>query len=334
MITKVAFIGAGRWAIALALKLGERGIRVTLWDTNPQALANLRTSRRHPDLPETAILPETVELALAPAPALNQADLVIFAVPSDHLAAAAQQNAALITTATKAIVSVTKGIDPASLNRMSVVLKKILPDLPVVVLAGPGIPYNVALGDPTSLVAASEHEPSAELVRDTFAAGNLRVYSSNDVTGVELGAAFKNVIAIAAGISDGLGLGINAKAALLTRGLAEITRLGLAFNCNPLTFAGLSGMGDLVVTAFSPHSRNYQFGLLLGKGLSREAAQARLQGVAEGVTTCASGLSLARKMNVAMPITEEVFRIVHDNTRPEESIDRLLRRKPKKELWQ
>ncbi|MEO0080420.1 MAG: NAD(P)H-dependent glycerol-3-phosphate dehydrogenase [candidate division WOR-3 bacterium] len=334
MIQKVAFIGAGRWAIALALKLNEHGIRTSLWDNNPETLKRLSSLRRHPDLPETALIPKEIELASCPAAALSQAELVVFAVPSDSLASAAHENAPFITRTAKAVVSVTKGIDPVTLSRMSVVLRQILPRHPVVVLAGPGIPFNVAQGDPTSLVAASDDESSAELVRDTFSFSNLRVYSSNDVAGVELGAAFKNVIALAAGIADGLGLGINAKAALLTRGLAEITRLGLACNCNPLTFSGLSGMGDLIVTAFSPHSRNHQLGLLIGEGLSPAEAQTRLRGVAEGVTTCASGLNLARKMSVEMPITEEVFRIVHEGTNPKESIDRLLRRKLRKELWQ
>jgi glycerol-3-phosphate dehydrogenase (NAD(P)+) len=154
------------------------------------------------------------------------------------------------------------------------------------------------------------------------------------VAGVELGAAFKNVIAVAAGIAEGLGLGINALAALLTRGIAEVTRLGLALDCDPLTFAGLSGIGDLIVTAFSDHSRNHQLGILLGRGVDLAQAQTRLAGVAEGATTARSGLALARKLSVEMPITEEVHRILYEGARPAQSLDRLLRRPPKKEIWQ
>jgi glycerol-3-phosphate dehydrogenase (NAD(P)+) len=330
---KVAFIGAGRWAVALGLKLAERGFAVSLWETDGDSLARLLETRRHPDLPPSCAIPDSVRPTGELAEALSGAELAVFAVPSEALADAARR---VSQTGLKVpvLATVTKGIDPESLKRMSVVLHEVLPGRPVVVLAGPGIPFDVALGDPTSLVASSEDQPAATLVRDVFSGGTLRVYSHPDVVGVELGAALKNVIAIAAGIADSIGLGINAKAALLTRGLAEMTRLGIAFNANPLTFSGLSGMGDLIVTAFSEHSRNHALGIRIGKGETLAAAQAALGGVAEGASTCRTARRLANRQHVELPIADEVYRILYEGASPRDSIDRLLRRKPKQEVWQ
>jgi glycerol-3-phosphate dehydrogenase (NAD(P)+) len=256
---------------------------------------------------------------------------VVFATPSHALAETARTVAPHISDTCAAVVTVTKGIDPGTTERLSVVLGRAIPRLPVVVLAGPGIPYDYALGDPTSLVAASEDTAAAELVRDSLSASNLRIYSSGDVVGVELGAALKNVFAIAAGIADGLKLGLNAKAALLTRGLAEMIRLGLAMNANPLTFAGLSGMGDLIVTAFSDKSRNHNLGLFLAQGLDLRSASAKLNGVAEGALTCRTARSLASRHRIEMPITEEVDAILYENADPQRSLRRLLGRSPKPE---
>ncbi|MEO0069854.1 MAG: NAD(P)H-dependent glycerol-3-phosphate dehydrogenase [candidate division WOR-3 bacterium] len=331
---KVAFIGAGRWALALALKLSEQKFSIALYDTNPKAIERLLSTRHHPDLPENAQIPEAITITNELNPVLTQAEMVVFALPSTSLAEAAERvKEELKESGVRLVVSASKGIDPKSKKRLSVVLKSIFPSLPVVVLAGPAIPYDVALGDPTSLVAVSEDENAARFVQDTFTTTNLRVYFHTDVVGTELAAAFKNVIAIAAGIADGLGLKLNAKSALLTRGLAEITRLGLALNANPLTFAGLAGMGDLIVTAFSPHSRNHQLGMAIGKGMTLTQAQESLSGVAEGVATARTGRELAQKLRVAMPITDEVYRILYEGTKPEESIERLLKRPLKKEFY-
>lgn len=330
---KVTFIGAGRWAVALALKLAGKGYTPALYDVNPEVVHRLIRTRRHPDLPEPVQIPERLAFFSEPAPALEGARLVVFATPAAALAAAAEAVARLIPATLPAVVSVSKGLDPKTRRRLSVVLGSIIKHAPVVVLAGPAIPYDVVLGDPTSLVAVSENEAAARFVQDSFTTENLRVYYHTDLVGVELAAAFKNVIALAAGIADGLGLGLNAKSALLTRGLAEITRLGLALNANPLTFSGLAGMGDLIVTAFSPHSRNHRLGVAIGRGKRPEEAQQELSGVAEGVTTARTGLELARTLKLEMPITEEVYRIVYQGTPPEESIRRLLSRPLKKEFY-
>jgi len=329
---KIAFVGAGRWALALGTRLAANGHDISLWEFSQTNLERLTTTRRHPDLPENVAIATTVSVTNDLADAVAAAQVIVFAVPSDTLAGAVQEVKALHTKA-QTLVTVTKGIEPKTLQRLSVTITEALPALPVVVLAGPGIPYDVALGDPTSLVAASASETAAAMVRDTFTGGNLRVYSHGDVVGVELGAALKNVIAIAAGVADGIGLRINAKAALLTRGLAEITRLGLAFNANPMTFAGLSGMGDLIVTAFSDHSRNHSLGVAVGRGETTAAALSGLSGVAEGATTVCSARALAGSQRVEMPITEEVYRMLYEGVSPRDSMARLLRRSPRQEIW-
>jgi glycerol-3-phosphate dehydrogenase (NAD(P)+) len=329
---RVAFVGAGRWALALGIRLSANGHEISLWEFSQTNIDRLTSTRRHPDLPESASVPETVSVNNDLGKAVAGAEMIVFAVPSDTLAGIVQQVRAL-KPKPQALVTVTKGIEPKTLKRMSLTISEAMPEVPVVVLAGPGIPYDVALGDPTSLVAASASDTAAALVRDTFTGGNLRVYSHGDVVGVELGAALKNVIAIAAGVADGIGLRINAKAALLTRGLAEITRLGLAFNANPLTFAGLSGMGDLIVTAFSDHSRNHALGVAVGHGETTAAALSALAGVAEGAITVRSARALAGSQRVEMPITEEVYRMLYEGSSPRDSMERLLRRSPRQELW-
>ncbi len=329
---RIAFVGAGRWALALGIRLAANGHEVSLWEFSQPSLDRLVSTRRHPDLPDSTTLPETVSVTNDLGKAVARADMIVFAVPSDTLTGAVRQ-VKDHKPKLQALVTVTKGIEPKTLKRLSVTISEAMPDLPVVVLAGPGIPYDVALGDPTSLVAASADDRAATMVRDVFTGGNLRIYSHGDVVGVELGAALKNVIAIAAGVADGIGLGINAKAALLTRGLAEITRLGLAFNANPLTFAGLSGMGDLIVTAFSEHSRNHALGVAIGRGETTAAALSSLAGVAEGATTVRSARALAGSQRIEMPITEEVYRMLYEGIAPRDSMARLLRRSPRQEIW-
>lgn len=331
-MSRIAFIGAGRWALALALKLHDRGHAVALWEPSAESLARFAAGRLHPDLPLDGPVPERVAVTGDAPTALAAADFAVFAVPSTALAQTASAVADLLATSTL-VVTVTKGIDPQSLKRLSVVLGERVRRTNICVLAGPGIPYDVVAGDPTSLVAASDDPTTAERVRDTFAGGTLRVYSHPDVVGVELGAAIKNVVAIAGGICDGIGLGINAKAALLTRGLAETVRLGVALNASPMTFAGLSGMGDLIVTAFSPNSRNHELGRLIGSGLPLTEARTRLNGVAEGAITCRSVRAIAARQNVTMPICDEVYRILHEGVSPDESLKRLIDRKPKPEVW-
>jgi len=327
---KLAFLGAGRWALALTTILAKRGFELSLWEANQSNLDRLLLSRRHPDLPDAAVLPDRVLVSADLAAVTADAQILVLAVPSQSLAQVVRRLQEL-DPRPQTLITVTKGIEPTSLQRLSITVSRAFAALPVVVLAGPGIPYDAALGDPTSLVAASSDPIAAAHIRDAFTGDNLRVYSHHDVIGVELGAALKNVIAIAAGIADGIGLGLNAKAALLTRGLAEITRLATALGADPLTLAGLAGMGDLMVTAFSPHSRNHTLGLAVARGRPVPEALAGLAGIAEGVPTTSSALALAAQHGIDLPITQEVHNLLYTGASPRAALRRLLLRTPRPE---
>jgi glycerol-3-phosphate dehydrogenase (NAD(P)+) len=330
---KIGFIGAGRWGISLALILNRKGQTIKMWEYNAERVSNLNKTRRIPDLPENVTLPESIIITNNLAEVVKDAEILIFVITSQTLRSAADAVLKSQPNSRAILVSAVKGIEQNTLKRMSEILKEKFHGSKPVILAGPGIPYEVVTGLPTSLVAASDDTKACAKVQELFSFENLRVYSHSDMIGVELGAALKNVIAIAAGICDGLDLGINAKAALLTRGLAEISRLGLAMNANPLTFAGLSGMGDLIVTSFSHHSRNRQVGNELAKDKKLADIMVNLCGVAEGIETTRSAIALATKFHIEMPLTEEIGRILFENASPKESLNRLLKRKLKSEIW-
>lgn len=328
----IAFLGAGRWGCALALLLSRRGHQVRMWEFSAERLAALQSTRVAPDLPDSARLPDTVVLTDRLPDALAAAGAVVLALPTQTLRANLDCLADVLT-GNPIIVSVMKGIEIGTRLRVSEIILRALPKARIAVLTGPGIPYDVAAGDPTSLVVAAPSESDAQLIRDNFSGDNLRLYSTTDLVGAELGGALKNVMAIAAGIVDGIGLGINAKAAMLTRGLYEITRLGIAQGANPMTFAGLSGIGDLIVTGFSPRSRNYRFGVAIAEGKSVAEAIAALSGVAEGYYTCQAAYELAAHARVELPITTELHRILYESAQPKDSIKRLLSRSLKSETW-
>lgn len=330
---KIGFIGAGRWGISLALILNRKGQSIKLWEYNSERAANLNKTRRIPELPENVTIPESILITDNLTEVINDAGILVFVVPSQTLGSTSATVFAAQPKPGTILVSAVKGIEQKSLKRMSEIIREKFVGSQPVVLAGPGIPYEVVAGLPTSLVAASEDAQASAMVQELFSFENLRVYSHADVIGVELGGALKNVIAIAAGICDGLKLGINAKSALLTRGLAEITRLGIAMNANPLTFAGLSGMGDLIVTSFSAYSRNRQVGNELARGKKLSDVLPTLSGIAEGVETTQAAVRLAAKFRIEMPLTEEINRILFEAASPQTSLDRLLKRKLKSELW-
>jgi glycerol-3-phosphate dehydrogenase (NAD(P)+) len=329
----IGFIGAGRWGISLALILNRKGLAIKMWEYNSERAATLNKNRRIPELPETITIPQQITITNNLTEVVANAEILVFAVPSQTLRSAVASVFEAKQDESTILVSAVKGIDQKTLRRMSEVIREKFTNVQPVVLAGPGMPYDVMAGSPTSLIAASENTKVGTLVQEVFSFENLRIYFHSDVIGVELGSALKNVIAIAAGICDGLGLGINAKAAVLTRGLAEISRLGIAMNANPLTFAGLSGMGDLIVTSFSTHSRNWQVGNELAKGKKISEIVAGLPGIAEGVETVKAAIGLANKFRVELPLTEEINRILFENSEPKESLERLLRRRLKSEIW-
>ena len=341
---KISFIGAGRWATTLALILHRKGNEIIMWENSPDRLAKVNDTRQLSDLPDSILIPKDIIITDDLEHTLNSPEFVFLTVPSQSLREVLIKitpfrffytNKTIenkLCNKRPILVSAIKGLENNTNKRMSEIIKEFYPDLHVVVLAGPGIPYEISEGKPASLVTASHSFDAASRVQELLSFENLRVYTHLDVVGVELGGALKNIIAIAAGICDGLKLGDNAKSALLTRGLAEITRIGIALNANPLTFAGLSGIGDIIVTSYSPYSRNRWFGEKIAAGTEINKTLDLLSGVAEGVLTTTSARNLGSKLRIETPIIDEIFLILfqkHDITK---SIRRLMQRPLKKEI--
>lgn len=323
---RIQIIGAGSFGIALARLLALNGHAVALWGRNAERQAALRATRRSPDYLPDVLLPERVEVVDA---LPGEAELTLIATPSHALR---EVIAPMDLRSAGVLVSLTKGIEQGSLLRMSEVIASIAPGNPVVALSGPSHAEEVGKDKPASLVAASLDRDAAKLTQTAFRGPTMRVYTSEDVVGVELGGALKNVIAIAAGAGDGLELGDNAKAALITRGLAEMARLGVACGANALTFAGLSGMGDLIATCCSGHSRNRAIGEAIARGQSIEEVLGGMKMVAEGVKTTVSARALAAKHGVDLPIAEAVHQALFEGVTPAVALARLMMRESKPEL--
>ena len=328
-----AIFGAGSWGTALAYSLAKTGHPVALWARRADAAREIEATRRNPDYLPQAELPACVRVTADLAEAASGASVWVFAVPSQSVREVAAEVAGA-AGAPRAIVSVAKGIENETLLTTSGVLRESLPEAPAArigVLYGPSHAEEVALGQPTSIVASIPDLATAEHVQALFMTPSLRVYTNPDLVGVEVAGSVKNVMALAAGMGDGLGLGDNAKAALVTRGLAEITRLGLAMGAEAHTFAGLAGLGDLVVTCFSRHSRNRRFGEMIGAGKTMEEAEAAMTMVVEGVKTTHSVRALAARLGIEMPISEAVGRVVAGETDPRDEVRDLMTRDPKHE---
>jgi glycerol-3-phosphate dehydrogenase (NAD(P)+) len=327
-----AVVGAGSWGTALANLLAAKGWRVRLWARDPALADAMGRERRNPRYLAEFPLAEGVEPTSDLAQAVGGAGLVVSSTPS-HAVREVMVRAAPHLDAAAIVVSTSKGVENDSLKRMTEVLAEVLgEDRRLAVLSGPSFAAEVSRGVPTAVTVASRNDAVAEAARDAFAAPHFRVYTSTDVVGVELGGAVKNVIAIATGIVDGLAYGDNARAALVTRGLAEISRLGTALGGERLTFMGLAGLGDLVLTCTGDLSRNRAVGLRLGRGESLEEILADMTMVAEGVRTTRSVRDLAARADVQMPITEEVHEILYHAKRPEVSVEQLMTREFKPEF--
>ena len=322
-----SIVGVTAWGTTLAVHLARRGLPVTLVARTDAEAGALRTARRSPRL-AGVVFPEGLNVATA-VEALADADLVVFAVPSHTLVANASAIARFVRP-DATILSATKGIDRETGRRMSELLAEALPGHPLAVISGPNLSREVVEGQPGSTVIATR-DASIEALRAAFHSRALRVYTSDDVAGVEFGGALKNVIAISGGMVDGFGFGNNAKASLLTRGLAEITRLGMAAGAEQMTFLGLAGIGDLIATSYSPLSRNRRLGELIAGGVSLEDALAQLGETAEGATTIPAALRLAERLGVEMPITAGLDRILYDGARPLEEVRALMEREPRAE---
>ena len=332
-MTKIAVFGAGTWGIALARLLAVNGRDVTVWSAIPAELKSLSTTRRHPNLPGME-LPSAMHYTADIAEACTGRDILLFAVPSPFVRSTAKKTAKYIPNG-QLIVDVAKGVEDKTLMTMSEIIEDELAKAKrtarVVALSGPTHAEEVARDMPTLIVAASEDEAAAKAVQKAFNAPSFRVYTNTDRRGTELGGAVKNVIALAVGIALGLGYGDNAKAALITRGNAELTRLGIAMGCKPETFAGLSGMGDLIVTCTSMHSRNLHAGMLLGRGKTAEEAKAEVGQVVEGINALPAACRLAKKYKVEMPIVQSVDAILSGKLEARNALAALMGRDLKHE---
>jgi glycerol-3-phosphate dehydrogenase (NAD(P)+) len=328
---QIGIIGAGAWGTTLAVKLAAAERPVTLWAHTPEAneeLATVRENRRY--LPGI-VFPPNVRVASDEAYLAEPHRFFVLAVPSAHLRSMLRRlKGSLYPDA--ALLSVVKGIEEGTHLRMSEVIDQELPGRRVAVLSGPNLAREIADGKPAGTVVASEEAELAAELASVLASDRFRVYTNPDVVGVELCGALKNVVALAAGFVDGLGFGDSAKAGIITRGLAEMTRLGVAAGAHPVTFAGLAGVGDLIATCMSPLSRNRRAGELMASGVSWTDAAARLNGVAEGVFTVRGALELASENGVELPIAEQVAAVVHDGRPPMAAVAELMGRELKDEL--
>jgi len=323
----IAVLGDGGWGTTIALLLSSKGYDVTLWGAFPDYIALLKKERVNskflPGIKIPAGIHLTSEVNDIPADAM-----AVIAVPSKYLR---ETMAKFKDKISGSVVSLTKGIEMETLKMPSEIIKSVLGVEDIAVLSGPSISFEVARGLPTTVVAASASKVLAGEVQRTFTVPHFRVYSSLDLIGVELGGALKNIIAIAAGISDGMGFGANTKAALLTRGLVEIIRLGVKMGARKETFFGLSGIGDLATTCMSPHSRNRSLGEEIGKGKKLKEVLNNTEMIVEGITTAKSAYALSRKVGVEMPIAEKIYKVLYEDKEPREAVKELMTRAPKPE---
>lgn len=328
---EIAVLGDGGWGTTLAMHLSRKGHRVLLWGAFADYSKYLDKKRVNSKFLPGIRIPKEIKITHDLREAMRDKDLVVLAIPSQHLRQVLKKVKKLDYPRNAIYLSVTKGIELGSLKRMSQVIHEALGSVRIAVLSGPTIAHEVAKAIPTTAVVASSDKKISGYIQDIFMSECFRIYTNTDIVGVELGGSLKNVIAIACGISDGLGFGTNAKAAILARGLAEISRLGVAMGAKNRTFSGLTGLGDLVTTCISPYSRNRLVGVQIGKGSSLAGINRKMQMVAEGVPTTKSAYSLSLKYKVEMPITKQVYFVLYKNKSPLKAVKDLMTRKKKEE---
>jgi glycerol-3-phosphate dehydrogenase (NAD(P)+) len=328
---RIGIVGAGNWGTVLAIYLENQGRNPVLYEYFKDRAECLNKERENKKYLKGYELNKNILITNSVDEIMSMCDVIFFVQPSHTLKNIASIFKNYIND--KIIASFTKGIDPDTLQRMSEILEDLFPNQKekIIAVSGPSIAREVVRNVPTSMVAASKDIKRARIIQNLLSGNIMRVYTSNDIVGVELGGALKNVYAIASGICDGMSLGMNAKAALLTRSMHELSRLGIKMGGDELTFAGLSGFGDLIVTSFSPHSRNRTVGERLGKGENLEEILEDMVEVAEGVRTTKSISSLSRKYNVELPIAKEVYNVLFENKNPKDSILDLMQRELKME---
>lgn len=333
---KIAVLGSGSWGTALGQVLAENGHEVVLWGREDYIADEINQAHTNSHFLPGINLPATIVATTDLKAALDQAVVLLFVLPTKAIRSVARQVASYLSQsdAQPLLVHATKGLEQGTHLRVSQMIEEEIPrqdyqDL--VVLSGPSHAEEVARHDLTTVTAACLNLQAAEKVQALFKNHYFRIYTNTDVIGVEMGAALKNIIALGAGVLAGAGYGDNAKAALVTRGLAEISRMGIKLGADPLTFVGLSGVGDLVVTCTSPHSRNWQAGNLLAKGYSKEAIEEEIQMVVEGIATCQSAYELAKESGIEMPITEALYGLIYEGAQVKEGLLRLMTRDGKQE---
>ncbi|HIV85695.1 MAG TPA: NAD(P)H-dependent glycerol-3-phosphate dehydrogenase [Candidatus Monoglobus merdigallinarum] len=329
-MANISVIGSGGWGSAMAIMLAEHGHNIMLWSYLKEECEDLKKYRENkPYLPGVKF-PDGVEFTHDIEKCCRNTDIIITATPSHAVRATARSMAGYVRDG-QIIVNISKGIEEGTYYTLSQVIREEIPGCTIAVMSGPSHAEEVSRKVPTTNVVACESEKTAEYIQDAFMNPNFRIYTNPDVLGVELGGSLKNVIALCAGIIDGMGLGDNTKAALMTRGLVEMSRLGAAMGANPETFNGLSGVGDLIVTCTSMHSRNRRAGILIGQGKTPEEAKNEVKMVVEGIRTCRAAKELSDKVGVEMPIVNEAYKVLFNGLSPQEAIKNLMGRDKKHE---
>lgn len=327
-MSKISVIGAGSWGIALSVLLHKNGHEVTIWSIIEDEVKMLIREREHKDKLPGVIISDDIKITSDLEDAVKERDMLVLAVPSPYV----RSTSALLKPYVKEgqiIVNVAKGIEESTLCTLTDIIEEEIMGVQACVLSGPSHAEEVGRGIPTTCVAGAKKRETAEFIQNTFMNSVFRVYTSPDILGIELGGALKNVIALAAGIADGLGYGDNTKAALITRGIAEISRLGIMMGGKAETFYGLSGIGDLIVTCASMHSRNRRAGILIGKGFTMDEAMDEVKMVVEGVYSAKAALKLSNKYNVNLPIIEQVNDVLFNNKAASEAVKELMIRDKK-----
>lgn len=329
-MVKIGVIGAGGWALGLAILLNNNGHQVTVWSKLPEEIETIRTTGENSKCLPGVKIPKEIELTVDLRKAVSENELLVMAVASPYVRSTAAEIAALKIPNLK-IVDVAKGVEESTLMTMTHVINDEIPDAQVAVLSGPSHAEEVSRGIPTTCVVGAKSLEYAEYLQNIFKSDVFRVYISSDVLGIEIGGSLKNVIALAAGIADGLGCGDNTRAALITRGIHEIAKLGTAMGGKFETFYGLSGIGDLIVTCASMHSRNRRAGILIGQGKTMDEAMAEVHMVVEGVYSAKAAAALSEKYKVDMPIVNNVRKILFENMNASDALKDLMHREPKRE---
>jgi len=328
---RIGVIGAGSFGTALAVTLVNKGHCVRIWSRESGQLDLMKETRKNPRFLPDVTLPDMLEMAYTMEDAIKDADIVLFSVPAQAFRSVFAEAIPYLKPDT-IVVNVAKGIEMGSLMRLSQVAGQLKPDVRYVTLSGPSHAEEVARNMPTTVAVAAEDEALALEVQEAFITDRFRVYTNHDVAGVELGGSLKNIIALGAGISDGMGFGDNAKAALMTRGITEMCRLGAMLGADMDTFSGLTGIGDLIVTCTSMHSRNRRCGILIGQGMDPKMAVKEIGMVVEGITTAEAAYALAKQHNVDMPITECIYKVIHGEMEAADAVDFLMDRGMKNEM--